>query len=123
VSGLQVSVRLQERPYAIERRLPCSRDIAEWDRGPDRQKLPRDIDDDIMFHWPNPTMASTTNDKIPASATTSSRMRGGFLPIGERGISDPPSATDIKTDSPLGLVRVHRNDMPFDRVMTRPQRR
>jgi hypothetical protein len=29
VSGVQLAARLQERPYAIERRLPCSGDITE----------------------------------------------------------------------------------------------
>src|ERR1700730_5718683 len=35
VSGTQSAIRLQERPHLIERRLPCSGDIADGDRSPD----------------------------------------------------------------------------------------
>ena len=53
VSGVEVAARLQERPYAIERRLPCSGDITEGDRGAGcRHKFrPRNLHEDIIFHW------------------------------------------------------------------------
>ena len=52
VSGVQVAARLQERPYAIERRLPCSGDITEGDRGAScRHKFrPRNLHANIIFH-------------------------------------------------------------------------
>src|SRR6266700_7354868 len=57
VSGAQLAIRFQVRPHLIERRLPCSGDIADGHCSSDccHQLCLRSFHHNIVFHWHGPS--------------------------------------------------------------------
>src|ERR1700730_8780248 len=68
VSRTQSAVRLQERPHLIERRLPCSGDIADGHRGPACCHHPclRSFHHNIIIHRLGPSARARAGRKSGA---------------------------------------------------------